>query len=137
MSTHWELVCRRCGVGTSWNDDGQSYMTNHISEQLAELVATGLLPDAIALANQIALCLRGGAAGDWGLVLTQDCGQGLAIDLSRLARPDCDHDFEPYDEYGRWAGPQSWPEWHPKASVLTGDTPTEGGATGEGHRCTD
>lgn len=47
---------------------------------------------------------------------------------------DCTHDFEPRNEYGKWATPDMWPDGHPKSMVITSELP--GGCTAGGEsRC--
>ena len=99
MSTYWNIECRRCGLEVFEDSYG---WTSHHGREFAELCASELL-SAIAISS-----------GAWGLKLTNDFDR--TINLLRLDT-ECDHDFEPRNEYGEWATSGMWPDGHPKSRV--------------------
>lgn len=101
MSTYWNIECRRCGLEVFQDDYG---WTNHRGEEFAKLCASSLLGTKAARTDA------------WEVMLVPYIGDH-SIDLAKLDT-GCDHDFEPRDEYGRWATPDMWPDWHPKSKTV-------------------
>ncbi len=102
MSRYWNIECKRCGLEVFEDSYG---WTSHEGHSFAKLCASGLLATKPAI------------SGEWGLDIVSTCDRVIA--LQRLDT-GCDHDFEPRDEYGRWATSDVWPDWHPKSRVTEG-----------------
>lgn len=120
MSTYWNIECRRCGLEVF---DNTHDWTNRLSGEFIEICTSGLLdtkPAAEPAAN-IAV---------WRVKIVSDMGYG-EIDLHEVHASDCDHDFEPRNEYGEWATPDMWPDWHPKSQVVEGSQTPDCSGLGE------
>lgn len=100
VSTYWNIECRRCGLSV-FEDDYD--WTRHHGDEFAELCASGLLST------------KPGGSDAWRATLTNNFDR--TINMARLDT-GCAHDFEPRDEYGEWATPDMWPDWHPKSKTV-------------------
>ncbi len=113
MSTYWNIECRRCGLEVFEDDYG---WTNRRGEEFASLCALDLLDTKPMATNA------------WRVAVIDDFDR--RIDLARL-NTGCDHDFEPRNEYGEWALPEMWPDWHTKGRVIEGTQPTDCSGLGD------
>lgn len=114
MSTYWNIECRRCGLEVFEDRE----WTNHQGVHFAELCASGMLD------------VKPMRTSSWELMVCHDIVDYLRIDPAKLDT-GCDHDFEPRDEYGRWAKPELWPDWHPKSKVTVASATADCSGLGE------
>ncbi len=114
MSTYWNIECRRCGLEVFKDSYGWS---NHLGPQFSKLCASGILSTSPR------------HAGAWRIGIISEVGDE-DVDPGRLDT-GCTHDFEPRNEYGDWAKPEMWPDWHPKSQVIEGTQPTDCSGLGE------
>jgi hypothetical protein len=123
MSTYWNIECRRCGLEAF---DNAYDWSNRLSSEFIEICVSGLLDTKPAAGRVSNIAL-------WGVQIVSDMGYGT-IDLHEVHAVDCDHDFEPRNEYGDWATPDMWPDWHPKSRVIVAGAGVECEGLGES-RC--
>lgn len=114
MSTDWNIECRKCGyrVFDEFEHRLKAYLAVEVccSDRLVYVQPSG-----------------------WWRTIVQAPDPCLSIDLSDIPT-NCTHDFEPRNEYGKWATPDMWPDGHPKSMVMTSELTGQCTAGGES-RC--
>ena len=119
MSTYWNIECSRCGLEVFEDSYG---WTKHQGVRFAELCASRLL-DTLPHSTD-----------SWRLTVINEFERTIDLGRIRESGLDCDHDFEPRNEYGHWATPDMWPDWHPKSRVIVAIAGAECEGLGES-RC--
>ena len=120
MSTYWNIECKRCGYTVF--DDVYGW-SNHMGDEFAEICASGMLTTRPAGGHVSGF-------GLWKVRVSSDFDHHRDIDLHEIHDSDCEHDFEPRNEYGDWATPDMWPKGHHKSRVCNAEP--RGGCLGIG-----
>ena len=111
MSTYWHLECRKCGDGFNWDHGSQDRPTRPY--HMIDLVSRSALLTQIArLAKQF-----DEAGNDWSISLTSDWLSHPEQNLAQISS-NCDHEFEPRNEYGEWASASLYPDGSPQSNIF-------------------
>lgn len=112
MSTYWSLECRKCGTGFDWGHGGQDRPSSPCW-MIGLVHRSTLLTQIARLAEQFN---EAGGDGEWSISLTRG-GSYPEEDLANISS-DCDHEFEPRNDYDEWAPASLYPKGSPQSNTF-------------------